>query len=266
MDQDRPAIAHGNSGGLAADAERPADRRPLARPVRASLFKSCNSLDDVQGKIRPVALALPVIRAAEDGKPWKEHYLVQGTGREKLDFLGWGSTEPDSTCRAQRVPANGAVKTLYAVYDASGMTPGEDIDYIVGYRHDSSSAATTTSRWTRGRRAREPGIAASGIASVPTAEPESTRWTSSPARRSGRRPTKQPSESRASRTGASRRPAPQKSPWLQLLRCRNCFAASSKAVENCVLAAVARLSDRLAMLKTGVLVNFGHFWLVKYVL
>ena len=154
MDQDRRRHRARQLGG-------PRGGRRAARligiPSRvqcgASLFKSCNSLDDVQGKIRPVALALPVIRAAEAGKPWKEHYLVQGTGREKLDFLGWGSTEPDSTCRAQRVPANGTVKRLYAVYDASGMTPGEDIDYIVGYRHDSSSAASydqSLDTWPKG--------------------------------------------------------------------------------------------------------------------
>jgi hypothetical protein len=153
------AIAHGNSGGLAADSKGHLIGIPSRVQCGSSLFGSCNSLDDKQGKIRPVALALPVIRAAEAGQPLQERYLVPGTGRERLDFLGWAATEPDSGCRAQRVPSSGSVNKLYAVFDASGMTPGEDMDYIIGYRPDPStdpSYRQTLDTWPKVLRTGDP--------------------------------------------------------------------------------------------------------------
>jgi putative serine protease PepD len=132
------AIAHGNSGGLAADLRGRLIGIPSRIQCGSSLSAGCNSLDDRQGKIRPLALALPVIHAAEAGRPWKDPYLVQGTGRERLHFLGWAASKPDAFCRALRVPTRGLVSRLYAVYDASGMTPGEDVDAITGYQFDES--------------------------------------------------------------------------------------------------------------------------------
>lgn len=136
------AIAHGNSGGLAADSAGELIGIPSRIQCGASLFAGCNSSDDRQGKIRPLALALPVIRAAEAGRPWKDPYLVQGTGQERLRFLGWAASKPDASCRALTVPSQGLVSRLYAVYDASRMTPGEDIDAITGYQADQNQGTT----------------------------------------------------------------------------------------------------------------------------
>jgi len=132
------AIAHGNSGGLAANSKGRLIGIPSRIQCGSSLFAGCNSLDDRQGKIRPLALALPVIRAAETGRPWKDPYLVQGTGREQVRFLGWAASKPDASCRALRVPSRGLVAHLYAIFDVSRMTPGEDIDAISGYQFDES--------------------------------------------------------------------------------------------------------------------------------
>jgi S1-C subfamily serine protease len=152
------AIAHGNSGGLAADSAGHLIGIPSRIQCGSSLFGSCNSLDDRQGKIRPVALALPVIRAAQAGHQVSQSYLVRGTGRERFDFLGWLASEPNSQCRGQRVPSSGSVSTLYAVFDTSGMTTGEDIDYIIGYRPDASTQASyrqTLDTWPKGFGASE---------------------------------------------------------------------------------------------------------------
>ena len=127
--------------------------------MRIEPLGSCNSADDTQGKIRPIDLALPVINAAEAGRPWKERYLIGGTGHERLDFLGWAANEPDSSCRARRVPSSGPVSVLYAAYDASQMTPGEAVNYVVGYSPNTVSSPVYTQSldtWPKGEGTGDP--------------------------------------------------------------------------------------------------------------
>ena len=78
------AIAHGNSGGLAADRTGRLIGIPTRIQCGSSLATPCSSGEDTQGKIRPIALALPVIRAAEAGRTWTSPYVVEATGHERF--------------------------------------------------------------------------------------------------------------------------------------------------------------------------------------
>ena len=143
------AIAHGNSGGLAAD---PAGDL-IGIPSKIETFAT-NGQSDTQGKIRPIALALPVIRAAEAGHAWTSPYFVAATGHEAFTLTHWASGQPNSSCvytALDSYPAS--AHTVVAVFQAAGLAAGEDIDYVESYAPGSQSQPQSfdiySTRWSK---------------------------------------------------------------------------------------------------------------------
>ncbi len=147
------AIAHGNSGGLAAAS----DGRLIGIPSRfqcgSSLFQAgCNSSDDKQGKIRPINLALPIVKAAEAGRSWTDPYLVAGTGQERFTLVHFAAQRPDNSCNYQPVTSYPSGATAYAVFQASGLTGGEDLAFLTVYRASATSSPSvdeTLETWSK---------------------------------------------------------------------------------------------------------------------
>ena len=147
------AIAHGNSGGLAAD---PAGRL-IGIPSRIQFGNTLLTPGqpglDAQGKIRPIALALPVIHAAETGHPWTSPYVVAGTGHETFTFVHWASQQPSNSCAYNAVNQypSGAPAVI-AVFQAAGLAPDEDVAFVGYYGSDPAARAEfdfVPSRWSR---------------------------------------------------------------------------------------------------------------------
>jgi len=147
------AIAHGNSGGLAADPSG----RLIGIPSRIQFGNTLLTPDqpgvDTQGKIRPIALALPVIHAAETGQPWTSPYVVTATGHEIFTFIHWASQQPTNACAYSPVNSypSGAPAVI-AVFQAAGIAPNEDLAFVGDY---GSGPGTLTefdfvpSRWSK---------------------------------------------------------------------------------------------------------------------
>jgi putative serine protease PepD len=113
-------IAHGNSGGLAAD-----DRGELiGMPTRVDT--DTGGPGPVQGRIRAIDTVKPVIEAAESGTPYVSPYFVHTTGRERWKFRSFAAHEPTTSC-SYRSTGNYPSGTpgVIPVYRASGMAPGE---------------------------------------------------------------------------------------------------------------------------------------------
>ena len=128
------AIAHGNSGGLAADSSGRLIGIPSRIQCGSSLSTPCTPGQDTQGKIRPVALALPVIRAAEAGNSWTSPYVAKATGNEKFSLTGWAADQPDKSCTYKSVNSYPAeASSIVGVFSASGFAPGEDISFLAFY-------------------------------------------------------------------------------------------------------------------------------------
>ena len=147
------AIAHGNSGGLAADENGAIVGVPTRIQCGSSLEGTdCNplGLPDVQGKLRPVDLAKPLIEAARAGTGWTSPYFVAKTGKEKVTFLGWASADTeDGTCDFEplaRYPA-GATK-ISAVFKWEGMQKDEDYTYVMGLKRGKDDKWQDIAQWT----------------------------------------------------------------------------------------------------------------------
>ena len=131
------AIAHGNSGGLAADAAG----HLIGIPSKTQTFATNGQSGlDTQGKIRPIALALPVIHAAEAGHAWTSPYFVAATGQEAFTLMHWAAAQPNNLCAYTALNSypTGA-PTVVAVFQVAGLAAGEDVDYVESYAPDSQS-------------------------------------------------------------------------------------------------------------------------------
>jgi putative serine protease PepD len=150
------AINHGNSGGLAANDQGQLIGIPSRIQCGNDLFSPCsNPTADRQGKIRPVALALPIISAAEHGQNWTTRSIVIGTGQERFTFQGWAAREPDSQCNYTHVTSYpSSARSVTAVFSATGMTANEDIALLQTYGKTSASSDSSNEqqldRWYSG--------------------------------------------------------------------------------------------------------------------
>jgi S1-C subfamily serine protease len=147
------AIAHGNSGGLAADSKGRLIGIPSRFQCGSSLFVAgCNSSDDKQGKIRPINLALPIVKATEAGRSWKDPYLVPNTGHERFTLLHFAAHEPDNSCNYRPVTSYPAGAPVYAVFRVSGLAGGEDLALVTAYRASATSSPSvdeTLESWSK---------------------------------------------------------------------------------------------------------------------
>jgi hypothetical protein len=114
----------------------------------------CDPGEDRQGKIRPVALALPVIRAAESDRSWTTPYVVKATGKESFSLLHWAGERPTDSCGYTPVDRYPPTAQSYtAVFQVSGMAPGEDLAFVAFHAGDQAATPHAfdefQSRWSR---------------------------------------------------------------------------------------------------------------------
>jgi S1-C subfamily serine protease len=123
------AIAHGNSGGLAAD-----DRGNLIGiPTRVD--PDTGGPGPVQGRVRAIDAVKPVIEAAESGTPYVSPYFVHTTGHERWRFRGFAAHEPTAGCTYRSTgDYPSGTDGVIPVYRASGMTPGEAFRFELFYQ------------------------------------------------------------------------------------------------------------------------------------
>jgi putative serine protease PepD len=129
-------IAPGNSGGLAADSSGrligiPTQNISQNNPLQQQFVS--------EGRIRPIAVARPVIEAALNGtgSTYESPYFIPSTGKEQISLDGWASRPPGRACSYQAVqdyPSGASVLT--AVFTASGIAKGEDVVVSWAYRPD----------------------------------------------------------------------------------------------------------------------------------
>lgn len=110
-------IAGGNSGGAAINAAGQLIGVPSATVVG----------QEYSGRIRPIALAEPLLLSVADGSfpAYRTPYDVVGTGQETATPLGW-STDGTSCGSTTGTVAEGAQR-LDGAEQVAGMTPGEDV-------------------------------------------------------------------------------------------------------------------------------------------
>ena len=116
-------INAGNSGGVAADSD--------GRMVGITSASQCGESGDAcEGESLSIDVALPILRAAEAGKPWHSPYFVWANGPERVAFLGWAAKEPDDSCHFRKVTSyrSGAAE-IYAVFHATHLAPKLDVEY-----------------------------------------------------------------------------------------------------------------------------------------
>ncbi len=109
------AIAGGNSGGAAINARG----QLLGVPSAVSAGK------EYSGKIRPAALAAPLLLAVATEKPYRTPYDVLGTGHETAKPLGWSTN--GSACDAPATTLGSGSFVVQAAATLTGMTQGEDV-------------------------------------------------------------------------------------------------------------------------------------------
>ena len=116
-------INAGNSGGIAADSN--------GRMVGITSASQCGESGDAcEGESLSIDAALPILRAAEAGKPWHSPYFVWANGKERFVFLGWAANAPDDSCAFHKVTSYGSgASEIYAVFDATHVAPKEDVEY-----------------------------------------------------------------------------------------------------------------------------------------
>ncbi len=149
-------IAGGNSGGLAANDFG----EIIGVPTRGgagtdSSIADCRVVQDTNGDgrldrndtcipiggfinaLRPVNLAVPLIRAAQTGTDYQSPYQaggvtgVGGSGNEVFRFVEWSQNfDDDSGCALDpSVSFPSGIEQLTAVYSYSGMTNGQDFGF-----------------------------------------------------------------------------------------------------------------------------------------
>ena len=147
-------IAGGNSGGLAVNDSGTI----IGIPTQASSgangqITDCRVVQDTNNDgrlddndtcipiggfinaLRPVNLALALIRAAQSGNGYRSPYPTLGGGtstnsRQQLVFQGWSESADNDGCLIRPVASfESGTETVTAVFQYSGMTDGETVGY-----------------------------------------------------------------------------------------------------------------------------------------
>ncbi|HNB52137.1 MAG TPA: trypsin-like peptidase domain-containing protein [Anaerolineales bacterium] len=146
-------IAGGNSGGLGAnDLGQIIGIPTIASSGASGDVTDCRVIQDTNGDgyldnsdtcipiggfinaLRPVNLALPLIRAAQSGTAYVSPYDggvvsepgTPGSGTEQLNFVAWTEEFGDDSCPTNPVTSfPTGVKQVSAIYSYSGMTDGQ---------------------------------------------------------------------------------------------------------------------------------------------
>ncbi len=144
-------ISPGSSGGLAAD-----ERGSLIGIPSQLVYGRENEsggFGGTQGRIRPINLVKPVIRAAEAGEEWTSRAVVDGTGKETFTTLGWTTETPSpGTCPSYSESASfpSGTTALFPVFLARAMTEDEDLQFVWRYQGDADEpeqAVTSAITW-----------------------------------------------------------------------------------------------------------------------
>ncbi|NUM47024.1 MAG: trypsin-like peptidase domain-containing protein, partial [Anaerolineales bacterium] len=146
-------IAGGNSGGLGAnDFGQIIGVPTIASSGADGDITDCRVIQDTNGDgrltnedtcipiggfinaLRPVNLALPLIRAAQSGSAYVSPYdsgtvsepSTPSTGNEQLNFVAWTEEFGDDSCPTNPVTSfPSGVTQVSAIYEYSGMTDGQ---------------------------------------------------------------------------------------------------------------------------------------------
>lgn len=114
-------IAQGNSGGLAADSRG----RLVGIPDRVQ--PDPRDAATAEYVMRPVDLALPLIEAARNGRPWNQYtYVTAASGDETAAIRGWATTALE-TCEPTPAPVTGAPSVLVPQIEFGAMVPGDHV-------------------------------------------------------------------------------------------------------------------------------------------
>jgi hypothetical protein len=118
-------IGPGNSGGLAADKEG----RIIGVPTEVRSDPLVVGV--TRGRLRPINAAKRIIGAARKGNRYRSPLFVRGTGRERWNLRSWSNAAPrDDGCAFNPVTSYaGSQVGLTAIWDVTGMRPGEDVRY-----------------------------------------------------------------------------------------------------------------------------------------
>ncbi|MBI5840515.1 MAG: trypsin-like peptidase domain-containing protein [Chloroflexi bacterium] len=167
-------IAGGNSGGLAADDSG----RIIGVPTQASSGGSgevtdCRQIQDTNkdgiinendscipiggfiNALRPVNLALPLIKAAQSGQQYSSPFgsnviSTSGSGSESFSNMTWYSVSGGSECKlgepVSSYPSNTAA--MAATFDFSGMTDGQEWAEL--WTADGQEVYSGSYAWTEG--------------------------------------------------------------------------------------------------------------------
>ncbi|MGZ8502277.1 MAG: trypsin-like peptidase domain-containing protein [Candidatus Limnocylindrales bacterium] len=128
-------VSHGNSGGLAADAEG----RIVGIPTRGR--------EDVGGYslVRPITLLKPMIDAARAGSPSLDsRYVVPATGREQMVFNTWAESVDGCTPASPKTSYPGGTRAIFALFTHANMAAGEDV--VLQWRLDGDVIVRSGSR------------------------------------------------------------------------------------------------------------------------
>lgn len=141
--QSSGGMALDNAGRLVgvASSRPPAGDPPAARLVRAA------------------DLAVPLVKAATNGKAYVPPYLTTGTGKEQAEDLGWTLVGPPCP-QDGRAFLDGSAPTVVAHVFLRGMARGEDVVRVL--RRDGEPLRTVSSVWD----ADEQGCLATGLSEV----------------------------------------------------------------------------------------------------
>jgi putative serine protease PepD len=123
-------VSHGNSGGLAADAQG----RIVGIPTRGN--------EDVGGYslVRPIGLVRPMIDAVNaGGGSLDSRYVVAGTGTERLTFDTWSDSAADCRAGSRLTTYPSAARQVVGRFQQSAMSAGEDV--VIEWRLDGRVVA-----------------------------------------------------------------------------------------------------------------------------
>jgi len=165
-------IAGGNSGGLAADDNAEIIGVPtIAASGAEGDITDCRVVQDTNGDgqltkedtcipiggfingVRPINLAMPLIKAAQSGQAYTSPYSPNGitsgsTGNEQMSAITWYTLDAQGNLDQPVTSYPSGTKVIVAAFDFSGFTNGEAWREV--WTHNGEQAYEGTAAWDQG--------------------------------------------------------------------------------------------------------------------
>lgn len=137
------AIAHGNSGGLAANEAN----EIIGVPSRG-VSEEGTSIN----RLMTINLAKALVDAAKNNQTYESPYLVKGTGKQRFDLVSWSQDYDEKTgCPVGEVvsyPSGAPV--IISVFSYQNMSKGEDFAFL--FKRDGELVGSSVYAWDGGAR------------------------------------------------------------------------------------------------------------------